>query len=338
MDEMLLTLLLQMQNRLFTERMKQMENEKKTEYKVDPIFDRYVQPYDKSSSQQLLSAVLEDIDGRVVHVWNGCHLNDKTKYDLCKEHGINVKIKEYNFNSRNSAAYYICTKEINRDDLCDDYRKYLVGQMFHYKELIESGDVFRRPVGKNKMAAEIGVSIKLAGGTVLKYNQYSDAMDIIFERDPDFARKILMGVVKVSQENVIELSRLRTEEIRAIAKVVEEERLDKLTLADIRNEIRWYAMRHMGGGSVRVTKAEEKKIPKTGTIRQMPEYDPDSEVNSLCMTISSWISSIKRVNDNADFGKITMKARLRLGKQLVALVTTIDEIQKSLEERTGSYE
>ena len=315
-----------------------MENEKKTEYTVDPIFDRYVQPYDKNSSQQLLSAILGDIDGRVVHVWNGCHLNDKAKYDLCMEHGINVKIKEYSFKGRNTAGYYICSQEILRKDLCDDYRKYLVGQMFHYKELIEAGDVFRRPVGKNKLAIEIGASIKLAGGTVLKYNQYSDAMDIVFDSDPDFARKILMGVVKVSQENVVELSRLRAEEIRAISKAVEEERIDKLTLNDIRNEVRWFAMRYMGGSSVRTAKAEEKKTPKTGTIRQMPEYDPDSEVNSLCMTISSWISSIKRVNDNADFGKITMKARLRLGKQLVALVTTIDDIQKSLEERTGSYE
>ncbi len=315
-----------------------MDKKKSKDYATDPVFERYVQPYDKNASQQLLNAILDDIDGRVVHVWRGIHLNDKTKYEICLKHGIDIKIKEFSFSGRNSAAYYICSKELGRKDLCEDYRKYLIGLSFHYKELIESRDVFRRPVGKNKMAAELGKTIGIAGGTVLKYNQYSDAMDLIFERDPAFAKKILMGGVKVSHENVVELSRLRTEEIRAVARAVEEERIEKLTIADIRNEIRWYSIKHQSTPAVKPVKPAEKKAPKTGTIRQMPEYDPDSEVNSLCMTIGSWISSIQRVNNNADFGKITMKARLRLGKQLVALTSTIDEIQKSLEERTGSYE
>ena len=67
-------------------------------------------------------------------------------------------------------------------------------------------------------------------------------------------------------------------------------------------------------------------------IRQMPVYDPDSEVNSLCMTITSWVSSIERVNHNTDFLSISNRAMLELMKQLTILEGAINIIQKSLVE------
>ena len=66
----------------------------------------------------------------------------------------------------------------------------------------------------------------------------------------------------------------------------------------------------------------------------MPEYDPDSEVNSLCMTIDSWISSIQRVNSSDNFPKISHTASLRLMKKLSILESTINVVQESLVERT----
>ncbi len=69
-------------------------------------------------------------------------------------------------------------------------------------------------------------------------------------------------------------------------------------------------------------------------IRQMPKYDPDSGVNSLCMTIESWISSIQRVRNSEDFMKITEQASLRLMKKLSGLEYVINATQESLVERT----
>ncbi|WP_026491453.1 hypothetical protein [Butyrivibrio sp. XPD2002] len=311
-----------------------MENNNQSNYSLDPIFERYVQPYSKEAKQQLLTSILENKDGRVVHVWKHMHLNDKEKYELCKQHGIKETIKIYCFNGRNSAAYYICTKELQRDDLCEEYRKYLIGELYHYKELIEKRDVFKRSMMKGRLSDELGLKLGISGGTVKKYNNYAAAMDIIFDTDNEFAKHILLGKVKVSHENVVELSRLRREEIRIIAKVVENDKVEKLTLQDIRNEIKWNYLR-IQNSLPKAKREVEKRVPKAGTIRQMPAYDPDSEVNSLCMTIGSWVSSIERVNKTADFTKITTKARIRLSKELVSLNHMIEKIQCSLEERTG---
>ncbi|WP_035765087.1 hypothetical protein [Butyrivibrio sp. NC2002] len=304
------------------------------EYSIDPIFERYIQPYSKEAKQQLLTSILEKRDGRVVHVWKQMHLNDKERYELCQQHGINATMKIYCFNGRNSAAYYICTKELERPDLCEEYRKYLIGELYHHKELIEKRDKFRRAMIKGRLSDELSAKLGVAAATVKKYSVYAGAMDIIFDTDADFAKKILMGKVKVSHENVVELSRLRKEEVRIIAQAVETDRLEKLTLQDIRNEVKWSYLRYQSSVS-KVKKEVVKRPPKAGTIRQMPAYDPDSEVNSLCMTIGSWVSSIKRVNSTADFSKITTKARIRLSKELLSLDNSIKEIKGSLEERTG---
>jgi len=65
----------------------------------------------------------------------------------------------------------------------------------------------------------------------------------------------------------------------------------------------------------------------------MPTYNPDSEVNSLCMTIGSWISSIERVNSKVNFDRVTPKAISQLIQELTSLAGTVCSIQKRLEER-----
>jgi hypothetical protein len=66
------------------------------------------------------------------------------------------------------------------------------------------------------------------------------------------------------------------------------------------------------------------------------EYDPDSEVNSLCMTIDSWISSIQRVKNSENFPKISHGASLKLMKKLSIIENTINAVQELLVERTNN--
>ena len=156
---------------------------------------------------------------------------------------------------------------------------------------------------------------------------------MIFDQSREFARSILSGEIRISHENMIELSRLKPDEIRAVAKSAEEENLERISLSYIRNEVKWSHVQQRAPSSRR--ERRERKIAEKPAIRQMPEYDPDSEVNSLCMTIDSWISSIQRVDNSENLSKITTKASLRLMKKLSFLEHTINNIQDTLVERTG---
>jgi hypothetical protein len=173
----------------------------------------------------------------------------------------------------------------------------------------------------------------MSAGTVMKYHVFSMALNDVFDQNVDFATRILLGKTRISHENALELSRLMPEEIRAIAATVIADNIDHITLSFIRNEVKWSHIQTRAPQSRRELK--ELKEIKHAAIRQMPQYDPDAEVNSLCMTIDSWISSIQRVQCSDNFKKITNKASLHLMKKLSFLEHTINAIQESLVERNN---
>ncbi len=108
--------------------------------------------------------------------------------------------------------------------------------------------------------------------------------------------------------------------------------MNKITLSYIRHEVKLCHIQQRGIVS-RKEKQELEEAENVG-IRRMPKYDPDSGVNSLCMTIESWISSIQRVKNSDDFCRITEKASLNLMKKLSGLEYIINEMQNALVERT----
>ena len=303
--------------------------------KTDPELRRLVQPLSKKSLERLEESLLTDPSFRHVDVWNGCYLNKYEIGELCISLDLPCQIINYNFAGFELAASFICSSQLKRTDLTNEYRKYLIGKKHYFEECskpsLQNGN---KKNSKIMNASDIGRRLQLASGTVLKYRAFSDAIDIIFEHDADFAYELLMGKVKVSHDNTIELSRLTAEELHGLARAVQEDGLTHLTFQDIRHEVRWRYIKTEAPVS-RKERAEQKDRMKAG-IRQMPVYNPDSEINSLCMTVNSWISSIDRVHGSVNYESITDQAAQNLQSQLSALKLSINNVQSSLLERKSS--
>ena len=298
---------------------------------VLPEFDRIVPPISKFESSYLVKELVNNPELRTIKTWNGYHLTDQYKYDLCRSLNLSVELQTLIFDDKTEAALFICKNELRNPHLTDEYKKYIIGQYLDYKmaysEKKNNGSM------KYSTAADIAHELYISSGTVLKYNLYSSAMNTIFDADFEFGRIILLSQIKVSHENVVELSHLRPEEIRSVAKAAKEDSIDHITLPFIRNEVKWSHVQIRNPLSPQPQLPERKAEPSP-RIRQMPVYDPDSEVNSLCMTIDSWVSSIQRVHSSENFNKITSKASIRLIKKLTYLEHTIHTMQDTLVERT----
>lgn len=303
----------------------------KNAQEIKETLERLVQPLDSMGKELLREEVFRDSTMRGIHMWRGYHLYDKERYEMCKEMMVTPHIIDMEFASWLEAASFVCTVQLKRTDLTTEYKKYLIGQAFNF-ERVKNGDE-NKSDAKYSVASELASKLYLATGTVIKYGIFASAMDVIFDAEIDFAKNILSGKLKVSHENVVELSRLKGDEIRAVAKSAREEKLDHLTFPYIRNEVKWSYMQQRNP-SIRRERREEKENEKPA-IRNMPQYDPDAEVNSLCMTIDFWISSIQRVNNSENMLKITNKASLQLMKKLSFLEHSIQDIQHALVERTG---
>ena len=292
---------------------------------------RMIQPYNESVIDRLKQALIVSPDMRVVHIWNGYHLDDIEVYKICEELNLEHEVKEMDFPDLNHAAIYVCRRQLKRQDLSGEYKKYLIGQRCNYEH--EKRMSIKANDSQCAIAETIASELYISAGTVRKYSLYAAAMDVIFDQDTTFAKSILSGKLRLSHENTIELARLRPEEIRAVAKSSMEEKIDHITLSYIRNEVKWSHIQPRSPVSRR--ERSEQKARNKITIRQMPAYDPDAEVNSLCLTIDSWISSMKRVKGSDSFPKITNAASLRLMKKLSVLEHTISLLQDSLVERTN---
>ena len=301
------------------------------EIRINPQFNRLVQPPSEREIERMHQDNIHSSHEPIIHVWNNFHLTDQYLHMVCLKYNIPFSIKEVPFDDRIKAALYICSIQLAKDNLSAEYRKYLIGQKYQYT-IMKSEDN-KQSDSKYRIAAVMGHDFYISAGTVMKYSSFSSAVNEIFEQDTEFAQRLLLGKTRISHENILELSRLRPNEIKAIATSVMEENLDHITLSYIRNEVKWSYIHKQAPVSRKERK--EQKMVRHAAIRQMPEYDPDAEVNSLCMTIDSWISSIQRVHNSENFNKITNKASLQLMKKLSFLEHTVNSIQESLVERNN---
>ena len=309
-----------------------MNKETYPELKCDPSFEKLIQPMNTKEAGKMIDRLIIEPSFRTISIWNGYHLNDMAKYKMCMEQDLNISINEMSFSDHSGAASYICSSQLERQDLTEEFRKYLIGQKFSFELSLTPDSVTEKTNAKYQVAYRIGKAVHLASGTVLKYYAYSTALDTIFDIAPDLAKNILLGKIRVSHENVIELSRLSLENIQKISQAALTGGVVHITYNDIQSGIATGMMQP----KVPVARRErlENKDRGPAGIRQMPVYDPDSEVNSLCMTITSWVSSIERVNRSVDYATITQRAKLELMKDLTILEQTIHSMQKSLVERT----
>ena len=298
---------------------------------IHPEFKHLIQPVKEQNLKQIEGFLPDSRSFITIDAWNGYLLCDQKLYTIFKSDPSGFKIIDHDFATVNEAGSFICTEQLHRKDLTNSFRKYLIGKKFGFEEGICRAGNNDGSSSKYRTAYKIGESQNLSGGAVLKYNAFSTAIDTIIKNAEDFGQILLMEQVRVSHENTIELSRLSPSEIRHLANIVSGQRLRHLTYQDIRQEVK---NKHTNSRStVSRTEKREQSNSSPTSIRQMPAYNPDADVNSLCMTIGSWVSSMDRVIHNVDFSTISSKALIDLVRQLTILEQTVAALRKSLAER-----
>ena len=295
-----------------------MLNDKIPELKLDPLFERLVQPLEETTFKMLESELEKGASVCTIKVWKGYLLGQPELYQHCRTTECPFRIIDMSHLSYEEAAYGLCSSQLKRADLVNEYRKYLIGQLFLFEEKKVLSDSSEKNYSKSRTAYKIGEQLNIAGGTVLKYSAYAEAMNYIFVQSRELALRILLRKTHVSHENVIELSRLAADELKHVSLAVLENNTSHLTFSDIRNEVKYGYTKTKAPISRRERKEQKAKV-NVG-IRQMPAFDPDADVNSLCMTINSWKSSIERVQLSTNFSEISSRAALELMRQLTLVL------------------
>jgi hypothetical protein len=308
--------------------------------RTKPEFLNLYQYLSNDNHKKLEQQILTNGYRTPIYTWNGIIVSGVEAYEIFQEHNILFRIKRLHFSCKEAVISWICTEQLQREDLTNANKKYLIGKKYDAEKYILTNQLssYQHKTKANTQndkcttdsscsthaAKKIAEEYHIATATVHKYNAYSHAIDSIYSKTPELAQRIRAGLLWISHSNVIELSVLSKEQLLRLNKYLLDEHIEHLSYHDMKRELSWHNYTHP-------TSSKKATIP-TPAIRNLPQFDPDAEIASLTLTIPSWNSSIDRVMNVSNFKIASDDAKNKLKYQLMCLLSSANNILKTLEE------
>ena len=300
--------------------------------KIKKEFKNLIRPLHRQEFLQLEENILRDGCLHPIITWNGYIVDGHNRYEICTKHQVEYNVLEMDFDSDEDVIAWICANQLGRRNISEETRKFLIGMQYESEKIINQrknptgsnqyddeddlvpGDLVDEPYSLrsgHRTAHRIGEENHVSAGTVLKYAQYTRALETIGSKEPELVPKILSGRYKISHKNIIQMSNLSAEELKKVNRHLNRSKNPYFQY----NQSRTVLSNNIP--------SEPPPPPK---IKEMPAFDPDAEVTELTLTIPTWCSSIKRTRNNANLGIISQTAREKLTAALLSLKETVSEM------------
>ena len=238
--------------------------------KIDPDFQNLIPPLSSEEYEQLELSVVVEGCREPIKVWRDYIIDGHNRYKICHEYEIAFQIEALELRSKEDAISWICGNLINHREMPENYRRYLIGRKYIAEKTVGvmnitgtnqyTIDSLERKPHSGKTASKVGEEFHISHSTVNKYLQYTKALDRLKAEFPDFTRNILFEEIKISQDNIIELSKMPKAEISHIISSTTERK--KITSADMQS-------------TGKNTDTSLLPVISHSSIKDMPSFDPD---------------------------------------------------------------
>lgn len=307
--------------------------------RINSEYRRMHQPITKEAYEALEQELSTRKDTVLIKVWSNNILYDFEKFEICQKYHIPYKSSRLYTRNTIEALLWLCKKQLEREDLTLEMRKYLIGKRFLYEKMLGAQILsIRRAANSSKdkpkmskpryeyctmkTREHLAKEYNVVHMTIWKYGIFAEALDSIYDISEILASAIMQGRIKISQDNVIAISKMSEKEIHNITNHLLHEKADFSTYTSSRKLME----------TIKPEPEKEVVTEKTASIKDMPAYDPDAEFTSLILTIPSWISSIRRAINASDINKVSAKSKDRLKTEFEKLWDVIFEALDILKE------
>lgn len=310
-----------------------------TRLRVHPDLRFLVSPLSEQVHSDLKARLLQNGCSTPIRVWDNIVLVDYEAFEICKAYGIPMTVSRIRLGSLEEATAWVCKNQLLRKDISEKTRHYLIGKRFLVEKALGAHEAARvrqsaasamtntvivdtTPYDATaaKTCERLGLEYHICFVTVRKYGVFASIIDYIRAREPALADRIINGKIRISHEHLVEIAQLSPVEFNRMARYF-------LKCPDRRPT---YMKFRASLEETRKKEATPITSPPTGTIKDMPAYDPDGEVCSLALTVPSWIGSINRTQSMSDFTKVSESAVAKLIYELDRLVFTVEGIRAAL--------
>ena len=196
---------------------------KLSQLKIDPEFQRQINPPTFEEKHQLEMNILKE--ERVLNpiiTWNGYIVDGHTRYQVLQKYPfIPFEVIERKFSNRYEALAWICKNQLGRRNLTPEQKKFLIGKQaeaekqiksFHgnqYTLAPESGLVQNEPDrtkhgSRSKVAAEHGTSESY----VYRAEQFAKGVEAAEEAVPGVQEEILSGKIRATDREISSIAKI----------------------------------------------------------------------------------------------------------------------------------
>ena len=253
----------------------------------------------------------------VFHIWDKRLLAEQDKMQLCMEMEIPMKVVEHTFATRQEARMWAMQYSLEHRPMTEWWRYWLMGQLYNELQLMERSEPLEAMSLQKTKGARLTMmaDYDLTGSTLSNYAFYARGIQRFFDAQEALAFKILQGEIQVSLNKMRTIVRLKEEPFRQVVQRFQGE-------GDLSNPSRVVAILE--------EVAPSRKKEKVASIKDMPEYDPEAEIMSLCLTLPIWTRQMERARNSSDFRKISRGTAGSMEKELIHHRTEIQRFLRML--------
>ena len=191
------------------------------ELKIDYEFQSKIPPLTGDELFRLQESILQE--GRLINpivVWNGIIVDGHNRYKFVSQHPeIKYGIYEKDFNDRNDAIAWICKNQLGRRNLTPEQKKYLIGKQYEAEKAARGGD---RDMARNEngqftakyqndtrgenTGERIARENNMSRISVLRAEEYANAVDLAEEAVPGIKGEILSGKISATNEEIVKFA------------------------------------------------------------------------------------------------------------------------------------
>lgn len=294
--------------------------------KIDKEFKELICPLKNAEFKQLEKNILNEGCREPIIVWNGIIIDGHNRYAICSKHSIPFQTLEKHFESREEVIVWICSNQLGRRNISSETRKYLIGKQYELEKAInkEKNKGKRRFIREEETHEEVKraqhhiTSMRIANEhnlahcTVERYANYADAIERIKAVSPETASKILSGECKISHPNIVALSQMSPEKIKRFSAQVKSDRPSFIPYRVTTKQL--------------ADPDSNSECDKAPSVKDVPQYNPDTEVMGLTLTIPTWGNSIKGLCNKVNLNEVSLSAKSNLKRALQGLKNDADKM------------
>lgn len=313
---------------------------------VDPEFKRLLPELRPEEYERLEESILAEGCRDPVVVWEKTIVDGHHRYEICQKHHLDFKIEYVTFSRREEAIRWICLNQIGRRNISPELLRYQIGKRYNMEKILTAhnprgrnqytevaSDNMMRPPSEARLgrAATIGKEYNVSHFAVHRYKEIAKAIDSIAAKDERLSERYLSGQIRIKKDDLDTIAELSRSQTRALTNSLIRQKKTVCHSQDILEALgtaRDYDKENMAS---RERKRAATMSPQP-SVKDMPVFDPDSEVASLSLTIPTWNTSIDRVFNSTDHHGISDRARTQLKTALLALRDSVDLVLLAIEE------